>query len=828
MSRLRATKFIPSMYQRRLLLIGLGVLLVFMAPLAQVTHLTVAKGGEFREAAERKLLNERWIRTIRGTVYDRKGRVLARDQASFEVAVDYQVLIGKWAYQQATRWARQITPNWSELNAEQRQEIVQGHLQDFESRVEMMWDTLGAMAGVSRSEIEQRREAIIDQVRFLNASVTEAQRRALERELARGEVLSEGEGEPVVRTADVRRPIREERTHHVILRDVPDSVGFKLRQLIERTEAEGGESTVLPGLHVLDSVRREFPMETVDVAFDLSHLPGPLRGPGADQIGPRIVRVQGVGTHVLGWMRGRVYREDSQRREAERLRRAGYAHRESEEAPAELARSLGPDRGRYLPNDLVGAAGLEYALEFDLRGSRGVRVRHLDTGEVETTEPIDGQDVILTLDAALQARLQALFDPDLGLAVAQPWHRPARPDENEEPPSKPLDIPLGTPLNGSIVVLDVRTGQILSLVSAPTFTRDRLATSYGAMLEDRYGKPLTNRAIAEAYAPGSIVKPLILAGANAAGRVSPGERIDCVGHFFPDKPLLYRCWIYKQFNSTHTAKLGHEPNCVEALACSCNIYFFELGRRLGQRGVYDLYTRLGVGPSADRWGLGIGLEYSGALPRDPARSTLDEAILMGIGQGPIAWTPLHAADAYATLARGGVRITPRIRMDAPAERKDLGWSPVIVREALEGLKASASTAIGTTYTIPFPMPDGSVRRERIFDVPGITVWAKSGTADVAPFRADFGLSGGPAVYDGDHAWCVLLAGVADVTEYAIAVVVDHGGSGGRCAGPIANQVVRALVREGYLPDLSPSGEVGTSGAGDMRVGTQTRARADQR
>lgn len=815
LAKLRASKLIPSMYQRRLLLIGVGVFLLFFAPLIQVANLTLARGEELREQAEKKLVNERWIRTIRGTVYDRKGRVLAKDQASFEVAVDYSVLIGQWAYQQATRRARRLTPNWSELAAEQRQEIVQSHLREFESRVEMMWDTLAALAGVSRAEIEQRRESIIDQVRFLSASVTEAQRRSLERELAKGEALSDddgsggrggGGGVEEVRTSDVRRPIREEQTYHVVLRDVPDSVGFKLRQLIERTETGEAESTILPGLHVLDSVRREYPLETIDVPIDLSMLPGPLRGPSAEEIGPRIVRVHGVATHVLGWMRGRVYREDSDRREAERTRRAEALG----ESISALERSQ--DRGRYLPNDLVGASGLEYAMEFDLRGSRGVRTRHLDTGEVETTPPSDGRSMTLTIDAMLQARLQALFDPALGLAVAQTWHSGQRQQDFDIEPDKPRDLPIGTPLNGAIAVIDVKTGDVLSLVSAPSFSRERLAVDYDAMLEDRYARPLINRAVGAAYAPGSIVKPLVLCGAHAAGKVGVGERIDCVGHFFPDKPLLYRCWIYKQYSTTHTARLGHEPDNAEAVMCSCNIYFFEMGRRLGQRGVYDLFTKLGVGPKAEHWNLAIGPEFAGALPKDPARSTLDEAILMGIGQGPIAWTPLHAADAYATLARGGVRLMPRMRVDDPIRRTELGFSPQMVQQALEGLRRGVSENDGTTHHVNFPMPDGTTKPEPIFDVPGITIWAKSGTADVAPFKADLGLAEGTAAYDGDHAWCVFLAGVGDTPEYAVAVVVDHGGSGGRCAGPIANQVVRALVAEGYLPNLGPVGGLRDAGA----------------
>lgn len=816
----RPWKFIPSMYQRRLLLIALGAGCFLSLPLIQVTRLTVAKGAELREEAEKRLVNERWIRTIRGKIVDRKGRVLASDRASFDVAIDYPVLTGRWAYTQAAARARRFNPNWNELAPEEREELIARYLPDFQAKLEQMWDTLSMVSNVPRSELEERRLAVIDQVRTLAATVTEAQRKALENELNRGEELSAaeggsggGEGDRIaVRTADVRKKIAEEQTYHTILPDVPDTIGFRLRQLAENGSGSGdGSGTVLPGVRVLDSVKREYPLETMDVPVETKWLPGTLR-----RAGTQTVRVAGIATHVLGWTRDRVTSEDITRRYYERIRRSGG---ETPEVPAglageardmaikvandrakEISRDLGSDRGQYFAGDPVGAAGMEYAYEFDLRGTRGVRTSHLDTDQIEISEASHGKDLTLTLDIMLQARVQALFDPTLGLAVAQPWHH-VRNDAEEV--GKPQDLPLGTTLNGAAVVIDITTGDILSLVSAPSFPRSALKSQPRTYWEDKYATPLINRATFKWYTPGSIVKPLILCAAEASGKLAAGEHIDCTGHFFPDKPTLYRCWIYKQFHTTHTDKLGHAPDGAEAITASCNIFFFELGKRLGTRGINDWYTAFGLGPRAERWNLGIGQESTGSIPRDPAKSTLDEAILMGIGQGPVAWTPLHAADAYATLARGGKKIIPRLRVDDTVRQTDLGLGSHAIRTALEGLYGSANTSEGTTYTVRVPQPDGEVKAERIFSIPGVNVWAKSGTADVAPFKADLGLPGGPAVFDGDHAWCVALCGVGK-PEYAIAVVVDHGGSGGKCAGPIVNNVIASLVAEGYLPDLSAS------------------------
>lgn len=181
---------------------------------------------------------------------------------------------------------------------------------------------------------------------------------------------------------------------------------------------------------------------------------------------------------------------------------------------------------------------------------------------------------------------------------------------------------------------------------------------------------------------------------------------------------------------------------------------------------------------------------------------------MGIGQGPIAWTPLHAADAYATIARGGQRLTPRLFASAPQTREDLGIPRAAVAKTLEGLRASVSAQFGTTFEASYDMPDGSKKRDRIFNVQdeaNIAVWAKSGTADTNPFEADLDESGSPVKYDADHAWCVFLVGERNLPKYAVAVVVEHGGSGGRVAGPIGNQVVRALMAEGYLASETRAG-----------------------
>jgi cell division protein FtsI/penicillin-binding protein 2 len=165
----------------------------------------------------------------------------------------------------------------------------------------------------------------------------------------------------------------------------------------------------------------------------------------------------------------------------------------------------------------------------------------------------------------------------------------------------------------------------------------------------------------------------------------------------------------------------------------------------------------------------------------------------------VAWTPLHAADAYATLARGGLRMKPRIDADLPVDARDLRLDPSAVQEAMRGLERSTNDMTsGTGARLTF---DG--QKDPIFNAPGVDVWGKTGTADAPALLVD--LDGdGPGdpviVRDGDHSWFVVLAGPkGGRPKYAIAVMMEYGGSGGRVSGPITNQIVHALVAEGYLP-----------------------------
>src|SRR5437899_1104902 len=165
---------------------------------------------------------------------------------------------------------------------------------------------------------------------------------------------------------------------------------------------------------------------------------------------------------------------------------------------------------------------------------------------------------------------------------------------------------------------------------------------------------------------------------------------------------------------------------------------------------------------------------------------------MGIGQGPVAWTPLHAAAAYATLARGGIKIAPRLIIgEKRPEPVDINLDPAAVAEALEGLNRAVNEHEGTGNHLTM---EGGVE-EPIFNATGIKIWGKTGTAAASPLIGDpdgEGPRGREILEAGDHSWFVIMVGKHE-PRYVISVVTDFGGSGGKVSGPICNQIIYALM-----------------------------------
>jgi penicillin-binding protein 2 len=768
------------MFERRMLIVGIVFAVVLGGMAARLFSLTVVMGSQQRALADSRLDHSTLLATVRGSIIDRKGRVLAKSVPSYDVAIFYPAINGAWADTRAIAAAKKAAGRaaWNRLGPAEREERIQAHRQELAAELELVLNEVAKACHMTRDELSAEMGSVRMHVEKKASAVWEA----------RLEIDRAKYGEDAEEQFDAQ-PIAEQSEAHVVKSGIETASAFVLRKL-----ADAHPGTI----EVQDSTRRVYPWASARIDLDRSSMPRPLRG------GTLKLDVQGIADHVIGGIREEVWRQDLDRRPFRVVDSAG---------------DVAVDLGGYRPgHDMVGSYGIERTYEDLLRGKRGRTMERVNTKETTRTEPVLGSDLQLTLDIALQARVQALFMPEVGLALAQQWHYGW---DNDETPKKML-LNYLAPLNGAAVVIDVDTGEILSMVSWPT-------VAAGEDFDDvvrAARNPSLNRAIEGSYPPGSIIKPIVYVSAVRSGVFGADDQIECNGHFFGEGDSFGRCWIYrKQYNfQTHSKAIGGPLDVEAAISRSCNIYFYTIAQRMGLRTLTDWYRNFGLGQNLDigiaRWeprldkagnkiGDRLSGEHPGVLPSAQAiakiESTGDRMVpaFAGVGQGPILWTPMQAANAYATLARGGViRDAELLRTPIPgrAARRTGDWklNPHSCDRAFEGLRQSVEERHGTGNRVSYK--DKSA--EAIINAPGVVVWAKTGTAQAPPLKVDDDGNGtiDRTITGLDHAWFVGLVGDAQEPRprYAVAVLLEHGGSGGKSAGPIANQVIRALISEGYL------------------------------
>ncbi len=774
-------RIIPSMFHRRLSLLGLLSFFLLAALGLKTASLTTGDSHrERRLKAERPLQDTTYIPTVRGRILDRTGVVLAVDEPSWNVEVEYRALTQQWVQDMAEAAARvQLGGSWKELGITEKDAAIAGHIAQYAEAAEQAWQTLADLGMTTTAELEATRRAVVQRTERIVAEVTQRNRQRRMAELQED-----------VSSAEAYMEVREQHETHAVLFDVADaSIGIVGDLIAEaEREAPGWRTPTSRGYRVTASPppsafwlevkparakHRRYPLETVTLRLDRSSFPAPLASAE-----PLTLSVPGVAMHVLGQLRP-IYAEDALWENRPFLRQL-----ESGQWVEEL--------GGYRPGDRIGAFGVERAMEMTLRGSRGKVVKRLDAdATVAEIPPVAGRDVTLTIDHRLQARAQALMsqDPRVGLMQIHPWLEAPMPD--------------GTKLNGAAVVMDMQTGEVLAAVSVPGITLDDLTNRRVEVFTDFTFEPATFRPTAYPREPGSTAKPLILAAAIAEGVYAPGTLIDCTrGYLYESRPTIFQDWIFRTYSQTFGQLDG-----VAAIKVSSNVFFGVLGQRLRPERVHGWFSALGAGRSLD-----LAMDERAGHVFDPnGPSAVGLANMACIGQGELTMTPLQILNAYATLFRGGERIVPRfVRGPAKTEPK-LPIPDAALRVVREGMWKSANegregdAVSGTTYQLNVG-EYGPTRR--IFNVPGVTVYAKSGSAQCSPTVEKFDTDGdglvdrfGQIVQQGAHAWTVALAQPDGESRPTIGVIVlvEHGWSGGKAAGPIANQLLRACQVEGYLP-----------------------------
>ncbi|HIV18766.1 MAG TPA: hypothetical protein IAC82_05640 [Candidatus Merdivicinus intestinigallinarum] len=304
------------------------------------------------------------------------------------------------------------------------------------------------------------------------------------------------------------------------------------------------------------------------------------------------------------------------------------------------------DKG-YPMNALIGRFGVESLMESELHGVDGVKtVEQSKDGailsETVTQEPESGNNVALTIDSRLQSRIQDVLNQYIEYLRSLPDDPDGDDNGNQV-------------VGGAVVVLDAKTGGVLAAVTAPTYDLNQYFSDYSE-LSSREDLPMLNRAFDGLYRPGSTFKTAVAAGALTEDLITPYDTVDC--------RRVYTYYDYIPGNQFRPTCLGYHgaTNVMEALTVSCNIFFYDVGRRLGIDKIQEYAHLLGLGTDT-------GLELSNAVGgiSGPDRSELlgttwqpGNVCQTSIGQMDTAVTPLQLAVQAMTLANQGLRYRAHI------------------------------------------------------------------------------------------------------------------------------------------------------------------------
>ncbi len=435
----------------------------------------------------------------------------------------------------------------------------------------------------------------------------------------------------------------------------------------------------------------------------------------------------------------------------------------------------------YDTSELVGRYGLESAWENYLRGKKGIeryavdaRGQRLDEATAATLiqgerviGAVPGANVILTIDADLQKLVEK--------AIAQ------------------SRVPAA-----AVVIVEPKTGKIRALVSKPSFDPNimtgHLTPQEDTMLRTDPRKPFVDKAVRATYAPGSVFKFVTALAALEDGKAAEDESIVCNGEY-QLSGTTFKC------NGTH-GKL----DLVGAIQHSCNIYFWKLAEQIGLDRIAEVARLYGFGTPTN---IGLNGDAGGRIPtkawyEQHSKYKVGYATNAATGQGDVEVTVLQMAMAYAALANGGTLFVPQVveRVEASDGRPIATYQPKAAHdiktppEALDiwrrGMWKVTNQAGGTAFDHGFSTT--------------VEVMGKTGTAEIRTQKRkkeeeERDVEGWHPARS--HAWFAGWA-PADEPEIAIVVFIEHGGSGGRVAWPIAKQIVEAYYAKQRAPAPKPA------------------------
>lgn len=802
------------MFERRLKILLAFLALFVLVLLVRAGQVQIVEHDEWVKQAAESMKRTQLVETVRGSILDRNGNLLAVDQPCVDVCVDYRGITippdEKWLIEQAeARLKAKMGEEWDHLPRSKRHQLREAEAPSVAADLKAMWLDLAAKSGHNLQEIDEIRQAIVNKVAMRQRMAWYANyKRALKQEENRKDEaewrrwLVAGTATEQMTPENYVVHVAEESEAHVIIHAADSTLQIYLGKHLDQ----------FPGLQLRASVHRTY---SAEFANAVSHLMG----------------------HV-----SRVTKDDVESRDPSR-----------DETKA------------YLPNDEIGRGGIEGLCEKALRGTKG-KVEKIpgQAAEVSRVDPQPGQDVRITIDAELQNAVAAAFnkvkiyDVEGNIEVAQMLH-------------------------GAAVIIDVPTGEVLSMVSAPTFDPNMYDELFSRLADDDLNHPLLNRATMAQLQPGSTMKPIVGLGGIKYGVIRPDTGIECTGYMLKPNGSHYtmgRCWVASKFEHK-IASVAHHPIPIphptgfltfpDALERSCNIFFETVAGLLGIDQLSDWDETFGFGRIT-----GVGVpEARGRLPdsfdrQKHAQEIRQKTWFSGIGQDPVAATPIQMANAAATIARGGVWVRPRLLSEADADRlqlplpalkgaprkspeqddddpaaqqvrtwpdkMNLDMSPESMAAVRDGMLrvvyGSAGTGTAVIRGVNESLPPGRSRVIRVPELEGILICGKTGTAQAPQFVikvrdpvtgkviveedgrmrmaalipstkdnpnpiAPWYRGGGEEGRELAHAWYIGFA-PADNPKIAFAVMVEYGGSGGGAAAAIARETLIACTKLGYL------------------------------
>ena len=412
---------------------------------------------------------------------------------------------------------------------------------------------------------------------------------------------------------------------------------------------------------------------------------------------------------------------------------------------------------KFVPGLRVGKTGLEKAFERELLGENDIQRFEVNAygkkiNQIELQKGSKGRDIRLTIDTEIQKYCGELLKDRAG----------------------------------SICVMDIYTGEIIAMQSAPSFDPNLFLFGINQddwqLIRNNPLKPLVNKTISGKYSPGSTIKPIVALSALENKIVSPQFTVKCEGKT-EMYGQTYHCW----------KKKGHGfVSLKNAMKQSCDTYFYEIARRLGVDRLSETAKKFGLGERVFE-NLFFN-EKKGLVPNTQWKKNalgsgwlLGETMITGIGQGYIQTTPIQLCLMTAQIANGGYKIYPKITVDTETNFLDK-YEPLFtekknIKIIQDSIFSSTNEVMGTSYS------------SRIND-PKYRFAGKTGTAQVKRITAEereLDLKTSEIPYEQrDHALYVAY-GPTENPRYALSIIIEHGGSGGTTAAPMAKKLFKLII-----------------------------------